>query len=143
MVLVMFDDESPEYCATLEECSVTPAGANPLGELKTGFARLRGPLTMIEDVRSTYPPSASDSCWLQLRDHSRIEAYVFFDFDAYDNSPVLMITSNIGLVIRQVRVGGDQFVRAGIVQIPMTQGFFDDVRLSVVQLPAPTTITLL
>ncbi|KAF2687996.1 HET-domain-containing protein [Lentithecium fluviatile CBS 122367] len=138
VILKEFGEFKPNYCATLEECSVTPVGSNPFGELKAGFARLRGPLTVIEEVER-HEESISRNCLLRLRDQARVKAKVFFDFEIYENAPVLMITPYAGLALKHMDPGGDQFARVGIVQIWKDP---DSRPLSISQLPEPTTIVL-
>ncbi|KAI4688297.1 uncharacterized protein J4E84_005228 [Alternaria hordeiaustralica] len=43
-------DPGRETCAELLECDVCPKGVNPLGELTTGFAKIKAPVASVFDV---------------------------------------------------------------------------------------------
>jgi hypothetical protein len=134
--VIRYEQLMKPYCAKIEECSVTPAGANPLGELSAGFIRISGPLIAIEKVASQ-KTSAGRTCLLQLRDQGLANATVFFDFENYEESTVLMLTPNSGLAVRLLDHRGSHYVRIGIVQV---YGF---PQVSASQLPESTSITLL
>jgi len=127
------------YCATLEECSITPAGENPLGELKSGFAKLRGPVTVVEQVGKD-GTSEGLSCLLRLRGEYSVEAKVRFDFDTLDPCPVIMITPHTGLALKSISISRCEYVRIGTVQVWKDP---NNPVLSSLQYPAPVTITLL
>ncbi|KAH7402830.1 heterokaryon incompatibility protein-domain-containing protein [Pyrenochaeta sp. MPI-SDFR-AT-0127] len=146
-------DEVTKHIARIEECSVTPLGHNPLGELKSGFARITAPLTSIEPL-PPYPTCAE--YWnrmIRMGDGQMREAMARFDFEQQDYADVLMVTTNMGLLIQQVSPGRDEWVRIGIVEVFEDDGIEDDdvetesskfeSSLSESSYPPTRTITLL
>ncbi|KAJ4378009.1 hypothetical protein N0V83_000839 [Neocucurbitaria cava] len=142
--------DAGNFCAQLEDCSVAPKGNNPLGELKSGFARIIGPVTSIVSVDHKVSRSGR-ACKVLLRDQRPVAASVYFDFDPYDSCQILMITPHTGIAITPVGTEKDTFVRVGAVSVGRV---WDDVELSraserrgryltALAFPPPTSITLL
>jgi hypothetical protein len=143
----------PEYIARLEECSVTPVGHNPLGELKAGLARVNGPVTSIKHIEPALPAMAAPTstypraCIIQLRDQSISEAGVVFDFEEYDRCDVLMLTPHAGVAIISVDGCENHYVRVGIVRVKgqmKADGRINrESNLTVADYPESRTIVLL
>lgn len=142
--------DAGNFCAQLEDCSVAPKGNNPLGELKSGLARITGPVTSIVSVDHSVTRNGRD-CKVLLRDRRLVAAGVYFDFEPYDSCQILMITPHTGIAITPVGTEKDTFVRVGVVSVPL---LWDDVELlraserrgrylTVSEFPQPTSITLL
>ncbi len=113
------NDSLREFCATLEECSVTPKGLNPLGELQAGFARISGPITTItgisQDAATRKLPYRS--CRIQMRDQSYHDARVLFDVETYEQCDVLVIAPSFGLAVSCTNAERSEYVRVGFVVI--------------------------
>jgi hypothetical protein len=65
-------------CAESEECSFGIEGENPLGELESEFARIRGSLTIITKVSQKVTRNQRASI-IRLKDQILTEAGVYFD----------------------------------------------------------------
>lgn len=128
-----------DFCAKLEQCSLTPSGLNPLGELKAGFIRIRGPMTAIEQIGQERTSEGLD-CYLRLRDRSLVKGKVFFDFEKHENSAVLMLTPHTGLVITLVDKARNDYVRVGVVQVWKDP---DNPPLSASKYSEPASVVLL
>ncbi|CAO2647630.1 Nn.00g085520.m01.CDS01 [Neocucurbitaria sp. VM-36] len=113
------------FCAQLEDCSVTSKGNNPLGELESGFARITGPVTSIVSVAQGVTQNGRTGM-VCLRDQRLVAAAVYFDFDRYDSCQVLMITPHTGIAISPVGEDKDTFVRVGAVSV---YPLWDDIEL--------------
>lgn len=118
VVLYLLVERTPDtgFCATLEECSVTPQGLNPLGELASGFARIRGPITSLGNVASQVS-STGRACVIQLVDEEIAQGSMYFDIDVYEGCDVLMLTPNTGLAIIPVERRDQTYVRVGVVSL--------------------------
>ena len=145
-----------DYCAELEDCSITPSGRNPLGELKSGYANIKGPLTTLTavDQKRNGHTSNGKACTVRLSRQRHVYAGVYFDLETYDTCDVIMITPYAGLAIRSVDSSKNTYVRVGAVVAYMRMGVVDDVgapvtveekdaSLSAADHPHPTSITLL
>jgi hypothetical protein len=104
-----------EYCACLEECSVTQCGIDPFGALKEGFARLTGPVASITDFQARDKNLDGHRCKIQLRNGTSSEGRVFFDFVHRMSCDVLMITPYRGICIEKVERLTNTYVRVGVV----------------------------
>ena len=141
-------DVETHHVAQLEDCSVEPLGQNLLGELKSGSAKITGPVTAIESAPA-YPMCAE--YWnrlIRMGDGQVREAMARFDFEEQDYADVLMVTNNVGLLIQQTSAGRNEWVRIGIVEVfeeddieTEFHGF--EPSLSVSSYPPLRTITLL
>lgn len=127
------------YCAKLIECSVTPNGANPLGEIKTAFARIQGPVTTIRNIGKERTSEGSD-CELLLQDDSFVRAKVFYDFERHEHAVVLMLMPDTGLAIEPVDIARHVYVRIGVVKRWRNPG---SPPVATSQYPEPVSITLL
>jgi hypothetical protein len=136
-------------CARLEECSVQPKGRNPLGELESGFARIRGPVTKVTEVAHTISRKGRP-CFIRLKDQSLTAASIFFDVDAYDDCEVLMITPHAGLALVPSPTANNSYLRVGVVSIQALWNAVEIMRLTerperwlpASAYPEPRTITL-
>jgi hypothetical protein len=128
-----------DYCAELKQCNLTLSGANPLGELKAGFAQIQGPVTTIEQIGQECT-SEGFNCYVRLRDQKLVRGKVFFDFERHEYGGVLMLTPHAGLVITAVDDSQKNYVRIGVVQAWNDHG---EPPLSASQYPQPISITLL
>ncbi|KAL6709877.1 hypothetical protein ACN47E_000662 [Coniothyrium glycines] len=106
----------PALCAELLLCSVTPKGQNPLGELESGFARIRAPLVEVVDVAVEQTLEGRE-CLVTMKGDTLAVGSVFFDVEFYDRCHVLMITPHTGLAVVQHENGRDEYVRVGIVSV--------------------------
>lgn len=115
----LWDSKHFEYCACLEECSVTYHGTDPLGALKEGFARLSRPVTLVTEVQAEgeLPLGYNSSCMIQLSNGTWTEGSVYFDFVHHMPCDVLMITPDWGICIEKVEHITNTYVRIGVVQI--------------------------
>jgi hypothetical protein len=93
-----------EYCARLKECSVTHSSLDPFGALTAGFARIKGPVTLVTDVQAEneIPLHYSPWCMIKLGNGTRIGATVKFDLVRYESCSALMITPRMGICIKEV-----------------------------------------
>lgn len=148
-----------DYCAELEECQVNPKGRNPLGELESGFIKIKGPITSIveiSDEKVRESTTGGRACKIQMRLHVLAECSVYFDIDSYDSCDVLMITPRTGIVITQADTNKDTYVRVGVLsvhriwdgitepgQFNPTDPEYLDRSISAANYPEPTSITLL
>jgi hypothetical protein len=107
-----------EYCACLEECSVTQSGIDPFGALKEGFARLTGPVTLITDFQAEdeFQEYSAPNCIVQLSKGTSTGGTVYFDFFHRTSCDVLMITTRYGICIEKVEHTTNTYVRIGVVQ---------------------------
>ena len=130
----------------LEECNLTPAGLNPLGELRDGFVRLRGPIVDIE--RTSETQDSNDLYQLQLHGRNSVRVMVDFDFERLAHCSAVILSSNAGLALRAL--GRDGYVRVGRIRVlnkrsPSTGSWYsssDDLILAS-NLPPPSSVTLL
>jgi hypothetical protein len=144
-----------EVVAELGVCRLTPSGRNPLGELKSGDVKIKGPLTTFATADQVHIEHMSNgrACLVRLTGQRRVNAGVYFDVEAYDTCDVLMLTSFAGLAIRLAGAENNTYVRVGVVVIYVRRGIVDDSSKSVVfewsqkltasDYPPPTLITLL
>jgi hypothetical protein len=142
-----------EEIAQLETCRLIPTGRNPLGELKSGYAKIKGPLTSLSAVRQDDHASNGIACEIRLTEQRRVVAGVHFDLDDYDHCEVLMLTTFAGLAIRSVDASKGTYVRIGVLQVYAGKGLSHDSGepilldhkqgLTASDYPQPTSITLL
>lgn len=131
---------------------------NPLGELISGFARVRGPVTMIGnlivDEGAELSPE-NPNCEILLKDERRLEATVFFDFPE-DFAPskttednltdeefssvcrALMISPHVGIAISATDAARTEYRRVGILCVDFDRRL--DMRAS--HYPAPSSLVL-
>ncbi|KAF2798575.1 HET-domain-containing protein [Melanomma pulvis-pyrius CBS 109.77] len=136
-------DYDTDYCAELEHCSVETVGENPLGELKGGFARIRGPVTainLVENDGKEQENTAGLDCLLQLREQEFVEAKILFDFERDEHCEALMLTPHTGLAVALVDATKREYVRVGTIHVPEGS---DSSLLSASQYPESTSIVLL
>jgi len=105
-----------ESCAELEQCSLTPSGANLLGGLRAGFAQIRAPVTTIQNI-ALERTSEGYICDLQLKGPQLKKAKLFLDFERRDSCLALMLTPHSGLAIIEADGAQQAYVRIGVVQI--------------------------
>jgi hypothetical protein len=120
-----------QCCAQLEECNVKPSGINLLGELESGYARIKGPITTLiaieqEKVKHLKHLSNGRACTVQLSKNRHVYAGVYFDCETYESCNVLMITSEAGLVIRPIDVDNGTYIRVGAISVYVREGMVDD-----------------
>lgn len=108
-----------EYCARLEECSVTHYGIDSFGALNEGFARITGPVTFITDVQAEDEllDGRGGTCMIQLSNGTSARANVSFDFVHHMSCDVLMITPYWGICIEKVEHLTNTYVRVGVVEL--------------------------
>jgi hypothetical protein len=106
-----------EFCATLEECSVTPKGLNPLGELTAGFARITGTVVALDQISRNSEQHTYFSCSVQMRDRKAHPARVLFDVDTYERCDVLVIAPAFGIATICTNEERSEYVRVGLVVI--------------------------
>jgi hypothetical protein len=131
-----------ETCAELQECRVVAKGKNPLGELESGFARIKGPVTSVVDV-APQQSSSGRSCMIHTASHGLTEGSVYFDVDPYEDCDVLMTTPHTGIAILPVDSTNNTYTRVGAVRVHKC--FQNDSLNQLVepQYPEPTVVTLL
>lgn len=112
-------DSELEYCACLEECSVIHHGIDPFGALKEGFARVKGPVTLVTDIQAEeeFAHSFGSGCMFQLSNGTLTEGTVLFDFVHRTSCDVMMITPSWGICIEKVPHTTNTYVRIGVVRI--------------------------
>jgi hypothetical protein len=140
--------EHAELCGELLECRVVPKGRNPLGELQSGFARIKAPVVSILHIgelgEDIYISGRKGK--VQLRDQSERTVNVYFDVDHFEKCYALMITPTLGIAMIPAGTEEEHFVRIGIVEINrhgatyLGEGF---EKLNYLDLPNPRSITLL
>jgi hypothetical protein len=149
--VVMYDhyDSYRTLCAELEECSVVPKGSNPLGELKSGSARIKGPLTTIISIEHI-PTINGRACKIRLRDQKFQKATVHLDLEYYDSCEAVMITPYVGLAVTPTLSDENRYVRVGIVTVHRDDHERDHNGMVVFgpsftasDWPAPSTVVLL
>jgi hypothetical protein len=149
------NDPSRETCAELQECSVTPKGSNTLGELVSGFARIKGSVARVINIAKELS-SVGRVCMICMEAGRFAEGSVYFDVDNYETCDVLMVTPYTGIAMIPVDTQQDTYVRVGAVSV---YRIFDpenelhnidrpasvnrDRSLGAAHYPAPTIITLL
>ncbi|KAL1791934.1 hypothetical protein ACET3X_009685 [Alternaria dauci] len=106
-----------EFCATLEECSVTPKGLNALGELTTGFARITGSVVALTGISKNSAQYTYFSCSVQMRDQKAHPARVLFDVEIYERCDVLVIAPAFGIATICTNQERSEYVRVGLVVI--------------------------
>jgi hypothetical protein len=151
-----FTRSCEEYIAHFEDCAVIPSGINPLGELKSGYAKIRGPLTTLTTIDQEVLGHLCNgrACTIQLTRQRRVYSGVFFDHEMYDTCDVIMITSHLGLAIRPTKSTQGTYVRVG--QLSIYERMYDvandanmvvskglERTLTASDYPEPTSITLL
>jgi hypothetical protein len=145
------NDLGREIIAELLDCDVTPIGKNPLGELKTGYAKIKGPVAAVFDVASQQS-SKGRSCRVRMTDDRLAEGTVYFDIEVHPSLQVLMITPHTGIAIIPVDVAEGTYTRVGAVSVYRvfdtgngdSRAWVDrDNSLSASYYPKPTIITLL
>jgi hypothetical protein len=116
-----------EICAELEDCKVVPSGSNALGELKSGYAKIKAPLTTLTVTAQKNIGHASNglACTVRLREQRRVYAGVSFDIESHETCDVVMIAVNAGLAIRPVDLSKGTYVRIGLVSIYKGEGGLD------------------
>lgn len=138
-----------ELCRELQECCVIPEGRNPLGELLSGFARIRAPRSTIFDIGEIEEDGqiSSRKGKVRLRDQTERAVNVYFDVERLRTCDALMITPVLGIAVRPINMDEQQFVRVGLVEMHLLrnprrpQDVFE--RLSPSDWPEPLSITLL
>lgn len=106
-----------EVCARLEECEVTPVGDSPLGELRSGYARIIAPLIQLENVRvgCGYP---------RLRGQLQSVGLIVFDAEnscsriSPETHLVLIINTHSGIAVTKTNAGIEMYSRIGHVAFP-------------------------
>tara|TARA_R110002003_G_scaffold62_2_gene5554 strand:+ start:5152 stop:6039 length:888 start_codon:yes stop_codon:yes gene_type:complete len=150
-------DSTSEELAQLEDCEIIPSGRNALGELKSGYARVTGPITTLTSTDQGHIGNVSNgkAYTVKVSEHRHVLAGVYFDLEECDNCDALMITPYAGLAIRPVSATKDTYVRVGAVATYQRMGLLDDsghfltvpdplnLVLSASDYPPPTTVTLL
>ncbi|KAH7074097.1 heterokaryon incompatibility protein-domain-containing protein [Paraphoma chrysanthemicola] len=143
--------------AVLEDCQIVPSGKNPLGEIKTGHARIRGPITTLTSTSQKHIGNVSNgkACTIKLSQGRNVLAGVYFDVEEYDECDVLMTTPYAGLAIRRLEKTEDSYLRVGAVGMYQRMGVLDDdgnvldvpdlkdLEFSAADFPPSRTITLL
>jgi hypothetical protein len=150
LYLIFDEDPSGQTCAELLDCDVTPKGINPLGELTSGFAKIKAPVAAIVHVLPALSINGRE-CRISMTENRVAEAGVYFDFDTYDSCKVLMITLHAGLAIVPVDIAEGTYARVGVVSVyrvyrPESEGLAymnRDRSLSASHYPSPTIVTLL
>lgn len=145
-----------DYIAQFEDCEVIPSGINPLGELKSGYARIRGSLTTLTavDQKAIGHLSNGRACTIQLTDKRHVYSGVYFDHERFDTCDVVMITPYAGLAIRPVESKQNTYVRVGAILVYLRMGISTDTgdvvlsegesqTLTAVDYPQSTSITLI
>jgi hypothetical protein len=109
--------DSGDVIARLEDCNVVPKGINPLGELESGYAKLKGPLTTLAVApEGTMGHTSSERGYtIRISPQRHVYSSVYFDLESYDTCDALMITSHTGLAIRPVDIHENTYVRVGAV----------------------------
>lgn len=131
------------YIAEFEDCEVIPAGENPLGELKSGFARIRGPLSVALHINPKRVRAASGhECVMRLIDDRLVTAWINLDFEVYEQCTLVMLTPYAGLAILQVNSERSEYMRVGAVQVQRNEDL-DQPLFSKEQYPQPTSIVLI
>jgi hypothetical protein len=112
-------DEKTHHITTLDKCIVEPLRNNILGELKAGHAIITGPLTHIEASPEFQYASLMEywNCTICMGDGNLREAMARFDFEKVEDAEVIMITGNVGLMIRQLSKEDDEWERIGILEV--------------------------
>lgn len=113
-------DETPDHVAKLVDCGVVPLRHNVLGELKGGHATICGPVTTLEDPPQFQHTSRMEywNSSIRMADGSLRDAMARWDFEEDSKAAkVLIITSNVGLLIRTVDLGRNEWARLGIVEV--------------------------
>jgi hypothetical protein len=128
------------YIAELLECQVEPAGQNPLGELKSGYALIRGPLVKVHYIKPQRTCGSSGrEGKMRLEDRTQVTAWVNFDFDIAEECTVLMLTPYTGIAIMVVDQEFEEYVRIGAVQVERNYDL-DNPLFTTKQYPEPTTV---
>ncbi|RAR12327.1 HET-domain-containing protein [Stemphylium lycopersici] len=144
-------------CAELLECSLTPKSSkNPLGELVSGFAKIKAPVVQVSKIAKEQSYTGRD-CMVHMGENQVTEAGVYFDVECYDSCEVLMITPHTGIAVVPVH-GRDSmtYSRVGAVEVyrifdPKGPGGKDDGPastnrdkfLSIADWPEPSVVFLL
>jgi hypothetical protein len=136
------NDPGGKIYAELQECRVNPVGKNPLGELGSGFARIKGPVTCVIDV-AQQQSSSGRNCMIRMADCGLAEGCVYFDVEAYGECDVLMITPHTGIAILPVDLTNNTYIRVGAVSVCRAFKNNSLTELSEPQHPKPTVVTLL
>lgn len=114
-------DETAAHVAKLVDCEVVPLRNNVLGELKGGHATITGPFTTLEDSPEFQHTSRMEywNSTIRMGNGSLRDAMARWDFEADSGTkaPILMITSNVGLLIRAVDLDRNRWIRLGIVEV--------------------------
>lgn len=107
------------YCAQLVDVAVTPKGGNPLGELESGYARIKAPLTILKMTEQDRfgADTIGRSCVVRLKNGRFAHASVYFDGPRYETCQVLMVTTSAGLAVQAVEERENTYVRVGAVLI--------------------------
>lgn len=117
--VILYDDvqyATFTECSELVEVSVTPKGINPLGEVKSGFARIKAPLTKLRKTKKVRGiPFGDQACLVELKNGSDVYAGVYFDVEPYKECVVLMITTSAGLAVEQLKGEENVYKRIGAV----------------------------
>jgi hypothetical protein len=137
--LFLEDQYTTDLHVELQECVVTPLNwQNPLGVLKAGFARIKGPVTAVTGIENKKDGNNGiydTICNIALSGNRLTPARISFDFMSdvptypsfgvnFDDEheylrhklcDVLMINQNAGIAIVAVNAKEDQYVRIGVV----------------------------
>jgi hypothetical protein len=147
----IFDkDLSGQTCPELLDCDVTPKGTNPLGELTSGFAKIKGPVATLLQVLPALSINRG-KCRVSMTENRVAEAGVYSDIDVHDPCKVLMIIPHAGLAIVLVDIAEGTYARVGVVSVyrfyhPESEGLAymnRDESLSASHYPSLTIVTLL
>jgi hypothetical protein len=124
-------DEKTHHIAKLDECFVEPLRNNILGELKFGYATITGPVTHIEAPPEFQYASLLEywNCTIRMGDGNLREAMARFDFEKVENAEVLIITGNMGLLIRQVSKERDEWERIGLLEVRVDDDWETEVKM--------------
>ena len=134
-----------EMCAEFQECNLVPKGRNPLGELESGYARIRAPQVTVFDLEPKQTINGRKGK-VRLRNQTERVVAVYFDLEYYEACDVLMITPSLGLAVVPVRSKEHHFVRVGIVEVLLLGGTFYGEgfeKLSSSDWPESQSVTLL
>jgi hypothetical protein len=151
----LLDEPYGDICAELLDCKVTAKGKNPLGEVATGFARIKGPVVSVFNIRHE-ASSSRKFCMFRMADDKIARGSMYFDVEVHECCQALMITPHTGIAIVSIDAQGGTYTRVGAVSVYM----INDLKSELPQLdflsitdrdrslssdcyPEPTVITLL
>ena len=133
-----------DICAEFQECQLVPKGQNPLGELESGFARIKAPQVTMVDLDPNLTINGRKGK-VQLRDQTKRAVSVYFDVEYHQACDALMITPTLGLAVVAVESRENHFLRVGVVEVLQMDGTNGDgfEKLDSSNWPEPRSVTLL